>query len=100
MDKEAQLRKAQGRAPLQRSADEPAALFEDLQAIWNGWWQLGGGRNIGMAVSGLTWGEMSRWCEDHGICGEERLRCIRLLQAMDATALEVWRKGKATDANA
>lgn len=45
-------------------------------------------------MTGLTWTDMSRWCEDHGIRGEERLRVIRLLRAMDGTALEHWHKVK------
>jgi len=92
MEKEAQLRTAQGRAPLKRSMEEPEEVHEDLQGVWDGWWQLSGGRQIGMAVSGLSWTDLSRWCQDHAVYGEQRLRWIRLLQAMDATAIEAWNR--------
>ena len=100
-EKEAQLRIAQGRAPLKRSMAEPDEVFEDLQAVWDGWWHLGAGRQVGMAIGGLSWTEMRNWCEDHGITGEERLRWIRLMQAMDATALAHWgrKQGAKSDAN-
>jgi hypothetical protein len=54
-----------------------------------------------MAMGGLPWADMSRWCQDNGINGEERLRCIRLLRAMDSIALEYWgrKKGAKPDAN-
>ena len=90
MEKEAQLRIAQGRAPLKRSMDEPDEVFEDLQQLWAAWWTLNSGRQIGMAASGLSWLDLSRWCEDHGIEGEERLRWCRLLRAMDDAALTHW----------
>ena len=40
-----------------------------------------------MAVGGVPWGEMSRYCEDHGIAGPMRLRWIRIMRALDATFL-------------
>jgi len=92
MEKEAQLRITQGRAPLKRSMDEPDDVFEDLRAVWDGWWHLGAGRQVGMAIGGLSWGDMSRWCQDHGIEGQERLRWIRLLQAMDGVAVSHWNR--------
>ncbi len=38
-----------------------------------------------MSSTGVSWAEQSRYCEDHGIDGAERLRFIRLLRAMDVT---------------
>ena len=93
MEKEAQLRKTNGRPQIKRSVEEPDELYEDLQSVWNAWWSdLHAGRNIGMAASGLSWVDMSRWCEDHGISGEERLRWCRLFRAMDNTALAHWNR--------
>ena len=101
MEKEAQLRIAQGRAPLKRSMDEPSAVFTDLLGVWECWWQLGSGRQVGMAIGGLSWTDMRGWCEDHGITGEARLRWIRLLIAMDETARMQWsrKQGAKSDAN-
>lgn len=93
-DKEAQLRAAQGRPPLKESEPEPDDVFEDLRQVWDAWWDIGAGRASGFSMTGLTWTDMSRWCEDHGIRGEERLRVIRLLRAMDGTALAHWHKVK------
>jgi hypothetical protein len=94
LEREAQLRATQGRAPLKNSVQEPDEVFEDLQGVWDAWWSIGAGRSSGMSVNGLAWTEMSGWCADHGINGEERLRWIRLLRSMDITALTHWHSKK------
>lgn len=92
--KEAQLRAASGRPQIKR-VEEPEDVYEDLLPVWNAWWiDLTAGRALGMAASGLTWGDLSRWCEDHGIHGQERLRWCRLLRAMDSTAMAHWNRKK------
>ncbi len=40
-----------------------------------------------MAAGGLPWVDMSRWCEDHGIDGADRLRWCRLFRALDGAFL-------------
>ena len=95
IEREAQLRKVRGAPQIKVSVDEPEDVFEDLRQVWDAWWSdLGDGRMVGMAMSGLSWTDMSKWCEDHGITGEERLRWIRLFRAMDAVALPHWNRQK------
>lgn len=65
--------------------DEPEPVFDDLYPVWNAWHDLSTSRPTGMTSSGIPWAEQSRYCEDHGIDGAERLRLIRLLRAMDMT---------------
>lgn len=77
---------------MKQSMDEPDEVFEDLRAVWDAWWDINPGRASGPSASGLTWSEMSRWCEDHGIDGEERPRWIGLLRSMDVAALMHWNK--------
>lgn len=69
-------------------------MFDDLLRVWVAWWEIGAGRSVGMAMGGLTWTDMSRWCEDNGISGEERLRWCRLFRAMDGVAMTHWNKKK------
>lgn len=82
--READLRQRQGRAPLIDEDHEPE-LFDDLQGIWCAWQQLLGDRG-GMGES-IPWSAMSRWCEDNGIHGAERLRWCRLIRATDLSSL-------------
>ena len=68
IEREAQLRKVRGAPQIKVSVDEPEDVFEDLRQVWDAWWSdLGDGRMVGMAMSGLSWTDMSKWCEDHGI---------------------------------
>jgi hypothetical protein len=75
-------------------------LDDDLQPVWNAWHELSEGRAIGMAASGLAYSELSRWCEDNGVVGEERRRWCTLMRAMDREFLAMvnTKKGGA-DAN-
>jgi hypothetical protein len=77
---EAALRARQGKPPLE-SDPEPEELHDDLLPVWNAWQDLMSDRN-GMGGS-IPWGAVSRWCEDHGIYGEQRLRWCRLIRACD-----------------
>lgn len=89
--------KRNGKPPPKAWADKPR-LFEDLRPIWNAWHELAHGRQIGMAASGIPWSEMSRYCEDHGVHREQRLRWCRLIQAMDTAWLgEIHKKGDDAD---
>jgi hypothetical protein len=50
--------------------------------LWNAWAMLMDGRDVSSGEA-LSWLEVSRYCEDHDISGEERRRWCRLLKAMD-----------------
>ena len=82
-----------------RDLDEPEPIFDDLYPIWHAWHDLNTSRPIagGMVPMplALSWSELSRYCEDHGIAGESRRRWIRLLRAMDVAYLGVIAEGRA-----
>lgn len=79
---------------MQSVGGKPAEVHEDLIPIWRAWHEISEGRQIGMAMSGLAWAEMSRYCEDVGVHGEQRLRWCRLMRAMDRAALAHWNRRK------
>lgn len=68
---------------------EPDEVHEDLTEIWNGFTELSARRQAGMGCEPVARSEMSTWCDDRGITGDDKLRAIRLLSAMDDTFLKV-----------
>jgi hypothetical protein len=67
---------------LREEPTQPPTLDADLVPVWEAWAVLMDGRNVSDG-EGLSWLELSRWCEDHGIEGASRRRWCRLLKAMD-----------------
>jgi hypothetical protein len=67
---------------LQKDEEPEPQLDADLVPVYLGWTQLMDGRSVSHG-EGLSWRELSRWCEDHELHGEERRRWCRLLKAMD-----------------
>lgn len=62
-----------------------AEIDGDLLPIMDAWNELLPDRP---PMGGLIpWMALSRWCSDHGIGGEERLRWIRLIRACDRAHL-------------
>jgi hypothetical protein len=57
-------------------------LDADLHGVYGCWSQLMDGRQVGNGEA-LSWSEVSRWCEDHGIEGEARRRWCRLVKGLD-----------------
>lgn len=64
-------------------SDDPPELFPDLLPVFESWGELCSSRQSGMSLTGLSWSEVSQWCEDHGMTGRWRLRWIRLVRALD-----------------
>jgi len=62
---------------------EPAPIYPDLIPLWEAFKDLNCSRQGEMGPVGLTWLDVSRYCEDHGLRGPTRLRWIRILRAMD-----------------
>ncbi len=83
----AEWRKRKGIPKPQALEEKPDEVWPELIPIWNAWHELSVSRPVGMAASGVPWAEQSRFCEDNGIHGQERLRWIRLLRAMDLVYL-------------
>lgn len=66
---------------LTNESEEPR-IDADLLPVWRAWHELMDGRAVGDG-EGLSWADLSRWCEDYEVHGEERRRFCRLLKAMD-----------------
>ena len=87
-----ELRKMQGRPPLPEDEPEPAQLHEDLAPVIEAWQELLADR--GAMGTPLAYTAMSRWCEDRGIRGDERVRLCRLIRAVDVAHLNATHKQK------
>ncbi|MFY9342224.1 MAG: hypothetical protein WAT39_07035 [Planctomycetota bacterium] len=88
-------------AKVQDQTRAEPAIDADLMPVWSAFWQLVGSRQVGMAAGAIPWSELSRWCEDHEIGGEDRRRWCRLLSAMDLAWLSrVNRRAKRDDTGA
>lgn len=88
MQKDAQLRRQQGRRPLAVSMAEPEPIHDDLADVWQCWWAMNGRRQAGFSLCALPLTEILAELDERDIRGAARARWRRLLDAMESTYLD------------
>ena len=76
--------------------DEPK-LFQDLQFVWDAFYTLSPGRQVGFAICPLTNAEIISYLTLCGMDGADALDDLHLIRVLDTKFLELVRKDQDAD---